>query len=882
MTVTTTISSKDFVTNGVTTVFPFSIQFFRDTDLQVTKIDPSGAETLLTLGIHYTVQGAGSPNGGSITTLGTPLPAGTLLVERVLVAQQQTDLRNQGSNFAENHERVFDRLTMLIQQVMTGLGNALQLTKDKLRWDFKGKRGINVGSPVDATDTATKGYTDSLNVKTVRAPDSLAELPAAASRASQLMGFNENGAPIVFPPGAGSANELAIALANASDPAKGAGIVGRAIRNINSISELQGVSGKYAGETVRVISYYDGWAIYAVPRNLGGGLFVWDASSVATQDLGSVVEATGVATGRWIRQFDADPDAYQWGARGDESADDIDPIQRLVNYVASAGGGVARLLGGSYTVGSTLVHLSGVRLIGAGATQTTLKPTAAFRAAMQDAGGPGYNLVANYGFNVDGQPEYGSAFDLSIEHIRFVFDTTAAVGVSSHKNNCIFWNNSRRLSLANCTFYGWGQHAVDISGCRDVVVEWNSCFNGFWSAIQIDQAGGGYGASTTRSQRSLNVVVKNNYLEGYQSTYGAIQIHKDGGSGVDIDGNYLVNCRAGICTDDFFAESFSPIGKSSRIRIRNNSVISNVALSIGIRIAKELSEVEVSSNVVSVLGEALRTGGGAAGTWQTDVIIKGNYLSGSTSRLVGMRRARVKDNHFVCASSKIRVALDNFWIHNNAIEGYGLNIEPVVETDVRNSTNYTYRNAQGDFDLNSFFNPAAGETVSYRVVTDGFVQLTFNTKDYFAFATAFDLTGLNTTNGVVIRDQFRGTLRTTTGISTNLLPGMFWYNSTKKRIEVHDGTTTYDALGTRTASVSYNPPLLAAGASGPEQSTAISGVALGDHVTAAFNQNLLGLMVVAWVSAADTVNWYFHNPAGNPNGSQDLPTGNVSFRVVRP
>lgn len=237
MTVTTTISSKDFVTNGVTTVFPFSIQFFSDTDLQVTKIDPAGAETLLTLGTHYTVQGAGSPSGGSITTLGTPLPAGTLLVERVLVAQQQTDLRNQGSNFAENHERVFDRLTMLIQQVITGLGNTLQLTKDKLRWDFKGRRGVNVGAPVDASDVATKGYADTgdaaviahannLHSLTVRAPEAISALPPAASRANKVMGFDASGNPIGVLPASGSGTELAIDLANGVDPAKGAGMVG--------------------------------------------------------------------------------------------------------------------------------------------------------------------------------------------------------------------------------------------------------------------------------------------------------------------------------------------------------------------------------------------------------------------------------------------------------------------------------------------------------------------------------------------------------------------------------------------------------------------------------------------------------------------------------
>lgn len=680
-----------------------------------------------------------------------------------------------------------------------------------------------------------------------------------------------------------SATDLEARLRDDTDPAKGAGMVGRAIRNINSLSELQTVAGKFDGETVRVVSYYDGWAIYAVPRNLGGGSFSWDASSTDAQDVGAIVQATGVPTGRWIRNFEGDPDAYQWGARGDESADDLDPIQRMINYVFSAGGGVARLLKGSYTIGAELYHLSGVRLIGAGATQTTLKPTATFRAAMQDTGGPGHSLIVSQNYDVDGQAEYASAFDLSIEHIRFLFDTTATIGNSTYKNNCIFWNNSKRLRLANCTFYGWGQHAVDISGCRDVEVKWNSCFNGFWSAIQIDQAGGGYNASTTRSQRSLNVVIADNYLEGYQSTYGAIQIHKDGGNTITIERNIVQNSLSGICTDDYFAENFVPLGKGSRIKILNNVIISDVVASIGIRVAKECSEVTIAENVVSVLGEALRLRGGAGGSWQTDTIIEGNFFSGSTSRLVGARRLRVRDNHFISSGSKVWVAVDYGWVHDNVFEGYGLNIEPVVETDARNSTNYTYSNAFLDFDLNTFFNAAGGETVSYRVVTAGFVQLRFNTKDYFAFATAFDLTGLNTTNGVVIDDQFRRTFRqSSASAEMNLIPGMTRWDTSKKRLEVSDGTSSFDALGTRTGSVSYNPPSLAPGASDAEQSTTISGVALGDHVTVAFNQDTLGQMIVARVSGANTVKWYFHNPAGNPNGTNDLPTGTVSFRVTRP
>lgn len=44
-----------------------------------------------------------------------------------------------------------------------------------------------------------------------------------------------------------------------------------------------------------VIGYYAG-------SNIGGGVFYWDGSSVAPHNGGTVIEVTGVVTGRWVRQ----------------------------------------------------------------------------------------------------------------------------------------------------------------------------------------------------------------------------------------------------------------------------------------------------------------------------------------------------------------------------------------------------------------------------------------------------------------------------------------------------------------------------------------------------------------------------------------------------
>lgn len=123
MTVSSVTSSQQFIGNGSTKVFSFAFKFFKDTDLVVFTTTTDGLTKVLTLGIDYTVTGAGNDNGGSITTT-KAVAANTLLtVSRVLALTQPTDLKNQGPYFAEIHEDEFDRLLMQIQQVS---GHAFQ------------------------------------------------------------------------------------------------------------------------------------------------------------------------------------------------------------------------------------------------------------------------------------------------------------------------------------------------------------------------------------------------------------------------------------------------------------------------------------------------------------------------------------------------------------------------------------------------------------------------------------------------------------------------------------------------------------------------------------------------------------------------------------
>lgn len=160
MTVSTIGSIAEFDTNGVTTNYPFYFKFLANEDLVVTYVNPAGVSSVLTLGTNYTVNGAGNDLGGSIVTTTALAGPGQLVVSREMDAYQQTSLRNQGKFLAETHEDVFDRLTMLIQQALSGFSRSLNRPFGKDYFYAEGRRIANVHDPEAPQDAATKAYTE--------------------------------------------------------------------------------------------------------------------------------------------------------------------------------------------------------------------------------------------------------------------------------------------------------------------------------------------------------------------------------------------------------------------------------------------------------------------------------------------------------------------------------------------------------------------------------------------------------------------------------------------------------------------------------------------------------------------------------------------------
>ncbi len=187
MTVEATTSRVKYATNGTTGPFTVNFYFLADADLEVVYTDANGAETILTLTTDYIVTGAGDPAGGNVTTVTAYASGGTITILRSIDPLQETDYTETDPFPAASHERALDKVTMLIQQLKEVTARAL------------------VFSPSD---------------------DLGSQLPAAAARASKLIGFDSLGRVSMSAPTSGSAADLALSLAGSATIAEGAGAIG--------------------------------------------------------------------------------------------------------------------------------------------------------------------------------------------------------------------------------------------------------------------------------------------------------------------------------------------------------------------------------------------------------------------------------------------------------------------------------------------------------------------------------------------------------------------------------------------------------------------------------------------------------------------------------
>lgn len=129
MSISSTASRVSYAGNGVTTAFSFPYKFDANADLVVIlRVNATGVETTQTITTHYTVSGAGSESGGTVTMLTAPTAAQTLVIYRDPAQTQVVDLVENDPLPAETLEDALDKLTMIAQRLKDRTERSIALT----------------------------------------------------------------------------------------------------------------------------------------------------------------------------------------------------------------------------------------------------------------------------------------------------------------------------------------------------------------------------------------------------------------------------------------------------------------------------------------------------------------------------------------------------------------------------------------------------------------------------------------------------------------------------------------------------------------------------------------------------------------------------------
>ena len=117
MTITAATAKNTYTGTGVQVDFDYTFKIQDQTQILVELEDSSGTVTTQTLTTHYTVSGAGTDGGGTITFVSAPSATDTVILTLNIPLSQATDYVENDPFPAANHENALDKLTLIAQQL---------------------------------------------------------------------------------------------------------------------------------------------------------------------------------------------------------------------------------------------------------------------------------------------------------------------------------------------------------------------------------------------------------------------------------------------------------------------------------------------------------------------------------------------------------------------------------------------------------------------------------------------------------------------------------------------------------------------------------------------------------------------------------------------
>jgi len=209
------------------------------------------------------------------------------------------------------------------------------------------------------------------------------------------------------------------------------------MRTVATIADLKLISGSSTDASVVSVAGY-----YAVGDG-GGGEFYWSPGSTATDNGGTIIKATAVTTGRWLRIFSGSLSVKWFGAKGDGTTDDSAAFHLAIAVIAANSGGQVDVpfgRGERYAVNLTIadqrgIHLNGTNLIKQNPRTHTFTLTDCLVA--YDTASPIITIGDDIGTNGDNQTS-----GIVLSNLAFSGGGTAAIGLrlkgGAYRN---FYNN---------------------------------------------------------------------------------------------------------------------------------------------------------------------------------------------------------------------------------------------------------------------------------------------------------------------------------------------------------------------------------------------------------------------------------------------------------
>lgn len=184
----------------------------------------------------------------------------------------------------------------------------------------------------------------------------------------------------------------------------------------------------------------------------GGGVFYWDATSLVADDGGTIIQATGVATGRWRRIYDGPLNVLWFGAGTTTLSARTAAIKAAFAAAGSATNRAVYFPAGSYDIDDEITLLDGITVTG-----------------------EGWSSQIHQTFREKNVFISGSGCEFRALHLIGLGDTGTPAS-AFNKSNGIYAEGKRGITIASCFIEKCEAGGVKFTGCRDVAVLNNRFF----------------------------------------------------------------------------------------------------------------------------------------------------------------------------------------------------------------------------------------------------------------------------------------------------------------------------------------------------------------------------------------------------------------------